>query len=86
MELGQKVRSIPSLVGHTAQVSHTKLFLAPVTMQVDPELPSNVIFHTWIFFIMQPIQCTTHYCIHLRTRTKGIRDKLDQKLEKNHWV
>lgn len=69
--LGQKVRGIPALAGCCPEASHTKLFLAPVTMKVDPQLPSNVVFHTWVFLIMEPVQCATHYCIHLGTRNKG---------------
>ena len=46
-------------------------------MQVDPQLSPNVIFHTWVFFIMQPIQGSTHYCVHLRSRTKWKRDQSD---------
>lgn len=42
-----------------------KFFLAPVTMQVDPQLPTDIILHTRVFLIMQPIQCATHYCVHL---------------------
>lgn len=54
---------------HRPEAAHTELLLATVTMQVDPQLASNVIFHTRVFFVVQPIQCTTHYCVHLQTRT-----------------
>lgn len=43
----------------------TKLLLTAVTMEVDPQLASNVIFHTWILFIVQPVQCTAHYRVNL---------------------
>ena len=77
LELGQKVRSNPTPAGRCPEASHTEFFLAPVTMQVDPQLPSNVVFHARVFFIMQAIQCTAHDCIHLGTRSVGTRDKSD---------
>lgn len=53
-----------------------KLFLTPVTMQVDPQLPTNVVFHTRVLLIMQSIQCATHYRVHLSAgdiRSKKLR-------------
>lgn len=47
-------------------------------MQVDPQLSSNVVFHTRVFFIMQSIQCATDYGVHLRTEQKETWDKSNQ--------
>lgn len=70
---GAGSQSIPSPAGHTARASRTELFLAPVTVQVDPQLAADVVLHTWVLLIVQPIQGPAHHCVHLAARTKGMR-------------
>ncbi len=45
----------------------TKLLLCPVAMKVDPQFPVDIILDTWVLFIMQAIQCSTHHCVYLQT-------------------
>lgn len=61
---GQNVRT-PGASG-----AHTKLLLAAVPMQVDPELPPDVILHARVLLIMQPVQGAAHHCVHLRPGTR----------------
>lgn len=65
MGLGQNVRA------PWASGAQTKLLLAAVPMQVDPQLPPDVILHAWVLLIMQPVQGAAHHCVHLRPRTRG---------------
>lgn len=43
----------------------TKLLLTPVSVQVDPQLAANVVFHAWILLIVQAVKSTTNNCIYL---------------------
>lgn len=52
----------------------TKLFLAPVPVQVDPQLPPNIVFHTGIFLIMQSVQSTTNNSVNLKFRIYRLQD------------
>ena len=61
---GQNVRA-PGASG-----AHTKLLLTAVPMQVDPELPPDVILHARVLLIMQPVQGAAHHCVHLRPGTR----------------
>ena len=54
-----------------ASGAYTKLLLAAVPMQVDPQLPPDVILHAWVLLIMQTVQGAAHHCVHLRPRTRG---------------
>ena len=44
----------------------TKLLLAAVAVQVDPQLASDVILHTRVFLVVQPVQRATHHRVHLQ--------------------
>lgn len=63
--LGQNVRA------PWASGAHTELLLTAVPMQVDPQLPPDVILHARVLLIMQPVQGAAHHCVHLRPRTRG---------------
>lgn len=43
----------------------TKLLLTPVSVQVDPQLTANVVFHAWVLLIVQAVESTANNCIHL---------------------
>ena len=65
MGLGQSARA------PWASGAHTKLLLAAVPMQVDPQLPPDVILHARVLLVMQPVQGAAHHCVHLRPRTSA---------------
>lgn len=44
----------------------TKLLLAPVPVEVDPQLAADVVFDTRVFLVVQPVKCTTHHSVHLK--------------------
>lgn len=44
----------------------TKLLLAPVPVEVDPQLAADVVFHTRVFLIVQAVEGTTHHSVHLK--------------------
>lgn len=48
------------------QETLTKLLLAPVSVEVDPELAADVIFHTRIFFVVKTVKGTAHHGVDLK--------------------
>ena len=44
----------------------TKLLLAAVAVQVDPQLASDVVLHTRVFLVVQPVQRPAHHRVHLQ--------------------
>lgn len=44
----------------------TKLLLTAVAVQVDPQLAADVILHTGVLLIVQPVQSPTHNRVHLQ--------------------
>lgn len=44
----------------------TKLLLAPVPVEVDPQLAADVVFHTRVFLIVQAVEGTTYHSVHLK--------------------
>lgn len=44
----------------------TELLLGPAAVQVDPDLPVDVVAHTRVLLRVQPVQCPTHNYIDLQ--------------------
>lgn len=45
----------------------TKLLLAPVPVEVDPQLAADVVFHARVFLVVQAVEGTAHHCVYLKT-------------------
>lgn len=44
----------------------TKFLLAPVPMEVDPQLAADVVFHARIFLVMEAVEGTAHHRVDLK--------------------
>jgi len=51
----------------------TELIVGSVSVPIDPHLPHAVVFNTRILLVVQPVQCSTNYCVYLQRQPKHIK-------------
>ena len=47
--------------------THTKVIFSPVSMEVDPQFPIDIVLHTGVLLIMESIQGTTDHRVNLKS-------------------
>lgn len=50
----------------------TKLLLTPVSVEVDPELAADVVFHTRIFLVVEAVKGTAHHSVDLKIHKRVV--------------
>lgn len=57
----------------------TKLLLTAVAVQVDPQLADDVVLHTGVLLIVQPVQSPTHNRVHLQETLHEVQCSVTDK-------
>ena len=53
--------------------AHTKVFLGPSPVEVDPNLPWSIVAYTRVLLIMETIKSSTHSIVQLKTKYRILR-------------